>query len=278
MFGRAQVRPHLDQQVDKGPGGNVLTGRVGGHGQGDAQDAGQFAQGTLGGIEEGTADAGITPRVDGPDQVKEGGKCAAAVEVIIQCLDKRGARVFGGLAQDIGCFAGRCVTCSRPQRRMEAGQAAFCAVQRLGRKHDRLPIVAGENQQAQHIRVTLLQKFVHCDEVAQRLAHLFAGQLEHAVVHPVAGEGFFGQALALGNFVLVMGEDEIVAAAVNVDGFAQVVQAHARAFDVPARSSRSPWAFPERLARLGRFPEREIAGEFLTLVLFQPGAGLAALQ
>ena len=51
-------------------------------------------------------------------------------------------------------------------------------------------------------------------------------------------------ALGLGDFVLVVGEDEIDAAAMDVEGLAQKRLAHRRAFDVPAGAALAPRAIP----------------------------------
>ena len=47
-------------------------------------------------------------------------------------------------------------------------------------------------------------------------------------------------ALGLGDFVLVVGKDEIDAAAMDVEGLAQQRLAHGRAFDVPAGTAAAP--------------------------------------
>src|SRR5512133_333495 len=87
-------------------------------------------------------------------------------------------------------------------------------------------------------------------------------------MHPVAGEGLAGVALRLRDLVLVMREDQVVAAAMDIDLLAQVTQVHRRALNVPARPSLAPGAVPTGLARLGRLPEGEI-----TFVLFVLAGG-----
>ena len=71
-------------------------------------------------------------------------------------------------------------------------------------------------------------------EVAERLRHLLALVAHHRRVHPVAGERLAGDALALRDLALVVREDEVGAAAVQVDGGAELVHGHHRALDVPA--------------------------------------------
>ncbi len=67
-------------------------------------------------------------------------------------------------------------------------------------------------------------------------------------------------ATRLGDLVLVVREDQVVAAAVDVDRRAQIGLDHGRAFQVPARPARAPGRGPFRLARLGGLPQHEVGG------------------
>ncbi|MPN46354.1 hypothetical protein SDC9_193940 [bioreactor metagenome] len=61
-----------------------------------------------------------------------------------------------------------------------------------------------------------------------------------AVVHPVFCERLSRGALRLGDLVFVVGEDQVHAAAMDIEGFAQVFHAHGGALcysDVPGNSS-----------------------------------------
>ena len=94
--------------------------------------------------------------------------------------------------------------------------------------------------------------------VAERLAHLLPGQPEQAVVQPVPGEAVTGR-LGLRDLVLVVREDQVHPAAVDVERRAQVLGGHGRALQVPAGPPGSPGRLPVRLAGLGRLPQREVA-------------------
>src|SRR5712671_6112792 len=96
-------------------------------------------------------------------------------------------------------------------------------------------------------------------------------------VQPVADEMFAGGGFALGDFVFVMGEGEVDAAGMDVDGFAEVLHGHGGAFDMPAGTAAADGRVPKMLARLGRFPEREIASAFFFVaVVVDAGTGLDA--
>ncbi len=69
-----------------------------------------------------------------------------------------------------------------------------------------------------------------------------------------------------------MREDEVASAAMDVEPGAQVLQAHRRALDVPARPSRSPGAVPGGLIRLGALPQSEVQRIGLVLPHVDPRA------
>ena len=72
--------------------------------------------------------------------------------------------------------------------------------------------------------------------------HLLALDLQEAVVHPVSRHqlGVPMRAARLGDLVLVVREDEVDAAAVDVERLAEVAPRHRRALDVPARAGPMP--------------------------------------
>ena len=78
-------------------------------------------------------------------------------------------------------------------------------------------------------------------------------------MRPAPGEAAAGGD-GLGPLVLVVGEGQVDAAAVQVEALAQQVERHDDAFGVPPRPARAPWRLPPRLARLGRLPEHEVDG------------------
>src|SRR5205085_1856349 len=120
----------------------------------------------------------------------------------------------------------------------------------------------------------VLQQFVHGDEIAERFRHFGAVDAEEAVVHPKAHEWpTVMRRLALRELVLVMRKDQIDAAAMDVEGLAEMRLAHRRAFDVPARPAAAPRAVPARLLRRRRLPQHKIAGVLLVGRDLDAGAG-----
>src|SRR6516162_8396569 len=80
-------------------------------------------------------------------------------------------------------------------------------------------------------------------------------------------------ASALRDLVLVVWEDEIETAAVDIEGLAQMRLAHRRALDMPARPAASPGTVPSRQFRVGRLPQHKIGRVALIRRDFDPGAG-----
>ena len=70
-----------------------------------------------------------------------------------------------------------------------------------------------------------------------------------------------------------MGEDEILPAAVNVERQIKVLLAHGRTFQMPARTTLAPRAFPEGFAGLGGLPQGKIQRIFLFLAYGDARAG-----
>ncbi len=92
-------------------------------------------------------------------------------------------------------------------------------------------------------------------------------------MHPVARKRrLTRELLALGYLVLVMREDKVVAAAVDVKLRTETPRAHGGAFDVPAGPPGSPRAVPRGLPRLRALPQREVHRVLLALVHLYPRA------
>ena len=83
-----------------------------------------------------------------------------------------------------------------------------------------------QNKEAQHLTRIFLENILHGKEIVLRLAHLLFMDCDEAVMQPVARKAVVIAAAALGlrDFILMMREDQITAAAVEVKGLAQVLQ------------------------------------------------------
>ena len=138
--------------------------------------------------------------------------------------------------------------------------------------------MGGEHHVLDRLVAVLFRHLADGEEVAQRLAHLFVVHIDVAVVHPVARVGLASAALGLGNLVFVVGEDQVLSAAVDVDGLAQVLVDHRGALDVPARTALAPAGRPARLTRLGSLPEHKVQRVLLVLAHADARAALQLLQ
>ena len=96
-------------------------------------------------------------------------------------------------------------------------------------------------------------------------------------LHEIVYKGFAGSGFGLGYFVLVVGEEKINAARVDIEGLAEVLHRHGRALDVPARAAFPEGRLPRGLARIFELPEREIAhAPFVVFVGGDARAGFEA--
>ena len=113
-----------------------------------------------------------------------------------------------------------------------------------------------------------LQNVANGEEVVQGFGHLLAIDANHPTVHPGIGVGFTRGRLALGDFVFMVREFQIAAAAMNIEGLAQAAGRHHRALNVPARTPWTPRRLPAWLARLDAFPQHEVQRIVFGLVNF----------
>ena len=120
-------------------------------------------------------------------------------------------------------------------------------------------IVGVDECKTQHHGVHLGEYVANRPEIAEGFAHLFAVDVDKAVVQPMMNHRrMTGVALALTNFCFVVREAEVVTAPVDVELFAEVVHGHRRALDVPARPARAPRRVPRGFARFGGLPQGEV--------------------
>ena len=85
-------------------------------------------------------------------------------------------------------------------------------------------------------------------------------------MHPDPRQRHPARGLGLRDLVLVVGEDEVRAAAVDLEVGAEHLLRHRRALDVPAGPPVAPRRRPERvLAVLARLPQREVERALLEL-------------
>src|SRR5438876_1935731 len=90
----------------------------------------------------------------------------------------------------------------------------------------------------------IAQDLTNRDEVPEALRHLLALECNEAVVHPRPGPLPAPRAFADHRLALVMRELQVDAAAMDVEGRAEVLVRHRIALDVPARTAVAPRAGP----------------------------------
>src|SRR5260370_38419044 len=97
------------------------------------------------------------------------------------------------------------------------------------------------------------------------MGHFLLSHVQKTGMDPIACKCFAGEALTLGDLVLVMREDQIGTAAMDIDLFTQRFHCHRRTLDMPTRTSMTPGAIPHRLPRFRAFPEGNVTRSTLRL-------------
>ena len=205
--------------------------------------------------------AGVHGAVGVAHVLEDGGQGFGGVQIVVQAVGKclRSLRGAGHqrLVDAFGVLVG-----FQPQleiaQPVDGGGGRFQPVEG---EVERLAVGHRSQQVADGFRlVAARQQVAQGVVVAQRLGHLLALHHEELGVQPEAREGFAGERFRLRNLVFVVREDQIDAAGVNIQRLAQVLDGHHGALDVPAGAAGADGGLPERLAFLGRLPQREIAG------------------
>src|SRR5205814_1481546 len=142
------------------------------------------------------------------------------------------------------------------ERAIEAVELALGFRQPLAGDVERLAVMGREQGQPDRFAaMALVEQLAHREVVAGRFRHLLAIDLDEAVMQPVTRQrrAAMGRA-ALRDLVLVVREDQVDAAAMDVEGLAEQGLAHRRALDMPARAAAAPGAVPARLGWRARLP------------------------
>jgi hypothetical protein len=222
----------------------------------------------------------VQARVDLAHHLERGGNRLRGVEVVAH----RRAELLQVRLGDgrVGLRAAALAQVRLPAlvRRANPLQRRLRLVQPLIRELQRRAVMHGQQEVANHGRLVLLAQLADGHDQPCGLGHLLLAQPHGSPVQPVAGERLLAVQvrLRLCNLVLMVREDEIHPARMDVERRAEILQAQRGAFDMPARASLAPWAVPCRLARLGGFPQREVFGVALALVDFDARARLHLLH
>ena len=184
------------------------------------------------------------------------------IEVVIESLDHGRRRLAG---RSVGCDRVPIVERLRALLRTLQGPVERRAIMRL------------QHAQTQHLARPIGQHLTDREEVAERLRHLLALELQEAVVHPdiCHAVGVKGAA-GLREFVLMVRKHQVDTATMNVELLAEVLPGHCRAFDVPAGTAFRLDAGrrrPRRLAWLRRLPQHEVGVVALVWGDIDAGAG-----
>ena len=134
----------------------------------------------------------------------------------------------------------------------QALQALLASLQGIVREIYCAAIVSREDEETDgHWRISLLQTVViaseellQSDEVAKTLTHLLTVDGNHIVVHPVMNHLVALRSHSLRNLTLMVRENQIHTATMNIEVAAQVLASHSSTLAVPARETIAPRTRP----------------------------------
>ncbi len=103
------------------------------------------------------------------------------------------------------------------------------------------------------------KEFLQIDEIIVALAHLFAVDGNHIVMHPVFYSRMSLCCHALRYLAFMVGEHEVHAAAMDIECIAEIFPAHGGAFEMPSGKTLAPGTRPMHyMLRSCLFPQGEI--------------------
>ena len=123
-----------------------------------------------------------------------------------------------------------------------------------------------QHEESQDLKIVLLGNVADGEEVAERFGHFLIVNIQECVVHPVMREFLSRCALRLCDLVLMVRENKILTARMDVDLLAEISLGHNRALDVPARTAVAPRRLPGGLTLFLGLPEYEIERIFLLIL------------
>ena len=139
--------------------------------------------------------------------------------------------------------------------------------------------MTGEQEESDDFSVVLFKYISDREEVALRLGHLLVVDRDVSVVHPVVGELDSVVRLTLSDLVLVVRELEVLAACVDVKRIAEVLSAHRRALDVPARTAHAPGRLPcDLVFFFSGLPESEVERILFLFFYHDAGSGFEVID
>ena len=97
-----------------------------------------------------------------------------------------------------------------------------------------------KHEETKNLKIILFTDVSDSKEIAGRFGHLFIINIQKCVVHPVFCKRLVIGSLRLSDLVLMVREDQILAACMDIDLISKILLAHDRALNMPAGTSLAP--------------------------------------
>ena len=208
------------------------------------------------------------PRQVGTDHSPSQGQSRRQIQVVLHRFPKLlppllGFRRQGGHFRQIFPF---------PHPVPQVGQGLFGGFQGIKGKVHPMAVAHRHTKIAESQRVNApANQVVQQENIARGFSHFRPVGQQMLAVYPVVDMDAAESPLALGDFILVMGENVIHAAGMQVKTLAQILAGHGGTFDMPTGKALAPGTGPLYIStRLRSFPQGKVPGIPLQGVSLRP--------
>ena len=126
--------------------------------------------------------------------------------------------------------------------------------------------MGAQHEETKHLRIIFFCDLTNRKEITQGFGHFHIVNIQEAIVHPVVCKCLIVGTLGLGDLILMMREDQILATCMDIDLVTQITLGHDRTLNMPAWTTLAPWRLPVWLSFFFRFPQNEIIRVFLAFL------------
>ena len=97
-----------------------------------------------------------------------------------------------------------------------------------------------QHKETENLKIILFTDLTNGTEISERFGHLAVVDVQETIMHPVSCKNLTIAALTLCDLILMMREDQILTACMDIDLFSKIFLRHNRALNMPARTSVAP--------------------------------------
>ena len=97
-----------------------------------------------------------------------------------------------------------------------------------------------QHKETENLKIILFTDLTNGTEISERFGHLAVVDVQETIMHPVSCKNLTIAALTLCDLILMMREDQILTACMDINLFSEIFLGHNRTLNMPARTSVAP--------------------------------------